>query len=73
MAEAVIVDARGLSCPQPVAETKKAIKKTPYGEIHVLVDTMTPVMNVSRFAKSNGWMAEYEELPEGSFTIILRK
>ncbi len=41
MAEAVIVDARGLSCPQPVVETKKAIKKTPYGEIHVLVDTVS--------------------------------
>lgn len=73
MAETVEVDARGLSCPQPVIETKKAIEKTSNGEIHVLVDTMTSVMNVSRFAKNQGWKVNYEELPEGGFKIILRK
>ncbi|HPP14542.1 MAG TPA: sulfurtransferase TusA family protein [Acetomicrobium flavidum] len=73
MAETVEVDARGLSCPQPVIETKKAIEKTSSGEIHVLVDTMTSVMNVSRFAKNQGWKVSYEELPEGGFKIVLRK
>ena len=73
MAETVEVDARGLSCPQPVIETKKAIEKTSSGEIHVLVDTMTSVMNVSRLAKNQGWKVNYEELPEGGFKIILRK
>lgn len=68
MAETVEVDARGLSCPQPVIETKKAIEKTSSGEIHVLVDTMTSVMNVSRFAKNQGWTVSYEELPEDDIT-----
>ena len=73
MAETVEVDARGLSCPQPVIETKKAIEKTSSGEIHVLVDTMTSAINVSRCAKNQGWKVNYEELPEGGFKIILRK
>ena len=73
MAETIELDARGLSCPQPVIETKKAIEKMSSGEIHVLVDTMTSVMNVSRFPKNQGWTVNYEELPEGGFKIVLRK
>ena len=73
MAEIVTVDVRGLSCPQPVLETKKAIDKVPSGEIHVLVDTMTSRINVGRFATSMGWSVEAEELPEGGFKVILKK
>jgi TusA-related sulfurtransferase len=36
-----IVDARGLSCPQPVIMTLDQIKKMEKGEIEVLVDTDT--------------------------------
>jgi len=73
MAESITVDARGLSCPQPVVETKKAIEKAACREIYVLVDTMTSVMNISRYAKKQGWTAQYEELAEGGFKITLRK
>ncbi|MFP4482242.1 MAG: sulfurtransferase TusA family protein [Thermovirgaceae bacterium] len=73
MPEPIIVDARGLSCPQPVLETKKAIEKVSSGEIHVLVDTMTSRMNVGRFAGSRSWAVEAEELPEGGFRVILKK
>jgi TusA-related sulfurtransferase len=73
MTEEATVDARGLSCPQPVLETKKAIDKVSSGEIHVLVDTMTSRMNVARFAGSKGWAVEADELPEGGFRVILKK
>ena len=46
------VDARGLSCPQPVILTMKALEKEK--EIKVLVDNETPVQNVTRFASSKG-------------------
>lgn len=36
-----IVDARGLSCPQPFLMTMDEIKKGSKGEIEVLVDTDT--------------------------------
>jgi TusA-related sulfurtransferase len=49
------VDARGLSCPQPVLLTMEHIQKIKKGEIAVLVDTDTSKENVSRAATSQGW------------------
>ena len=47
-----IVDARGLSCPQPVILTLNEMKKTEKGEIVILVDADTSRENVSRAATS---------------------
>jgi TusA-related sulfurtransferase len=47
-----LVDARGLSCPQPVLMTLNEIKKGSDNEIVVLVDTDTSKENVSRAAVS---------------------
>ena len=52
------VDARGLSCPQPVLETKKAFEKSPGEVIAVLVDEAVAKENVSRFAGSSGYSVE---------------
>ena len=61
-----IVDARGLSCPQPVLMTLGEIKKLGKGEIAVLVDTDTSKENVSRAAESQGWrVLEIREEGEG--------
>jgi TusA-related sulfurtransferase len=60
-----IVDARGLSCPQPVLLTVSEIKKVQKGEIVVLVDTDTSKENVTRAAISKGWTLKGVE-PEGS-------
>ena len=49
------VDARGLSCPQPVLMTMDEIKKVGQGEIVILVDTDTSRENVSRAATTQGW------------------
>ncbi|WP_419661179.1 response regulator, SirA family [Desulfosarcina variabilis str. Montpellier] len=48
------IDARGLSCPQPVLMTLDEIKKGSEPEIVVLVDTDTSKENVSRAAQSQG-------------------
>lgn len=45
------IDARGLSCPQPIIETKKAIDKK-VTSLSVLVDNIAAKENVSRFAKA---------------------
>ncbi len=68
-----IVDARGLSCPQPVMLTSKAIKKLNKGAIEVLVDSGTARDNVSRLGKNSGWAVTVEEQPEGSYRIVLKK
>jgi TusA-related sulfurtransferase len=51
---AATVDARGLSCPQPVIMTLDEIKKGQDKEIIVLVDSDTSKENVMRAAESQG-------------------
>jgi tRNA 2-thiouridine synthesizing protein A len=49
------VDARGLSCPQPVMLTLDAIKSGASDEIIIMVDNETAKENVSRAAAGRGW------------------
>ena len=65
MSEAFVVDARGLSCPQPVMETRKALEKHSGGPVEVLVDTVTSRENVARFGESHGWKVAKEETDDG--------
>jgi tRNA 2-thiouridine synthesizing protein A len=67
------VDARGLSCPQPVMLTGKAIKKLNKGDIEVLVDSGTARDNVSRLGKNSGWAVTVEEQSDSSYRIMLKK
>ena len=66
------VDARGLSCPQPVILTRKAIQESEGGEVAVLVDTMTQVHNCTRVAEKLGWQAEHQE-KDDVFELMLQK
>ena len=65
------VDTRGLSCPIPVIETKKALKAHPEG-VSVLVDTVAPRENVSRFASAMGYSAKISDI-EGGWRIDITK
>ena len=56
------VDARGLSCPIPVVKTKKALEDNPEEKVAVLVESAVSRENVSRLAKSKGYLVEVEEL-----------
>lgn len=72
MPELTTVDARGLSCPQPVLMTKRALDKLSGGCVVVLVDTATSRENVSRFARNAGWSAE--ATPDGDgFKVMLNR
>jgi TusA-related sulfurtransferase len=42
------LDLRGLSCPQPVFETKKVIEDPSFDTMEVLVDTQTSLENIKR-------------------------
>jgi tRNA 2-thiouridine synthesizing protein A len=67
------VDARGLSCPQPVLLTMEKLRTLSQGEVMVLVDTDTSRENVSRAAASLGWQVQAVQ-PEGDeYHIILKK
>ena len=64
------VDARGQACPIPVIMTRKAVDEGL--PVTILVDDMTPVKNISRFAASQGLTAEYRETADGDYEIILK-
>jgi len=67
------VDARGLSCPQPVIMTLNEIKNGNDKEIVVLVDTDTSRENVTRVAQSQGCRVG-EVTPEGEgYRIAITK
>lgn len=57
------VDARGLSCPQPVILAKKAIKGGQF-PIEVLVDTVTSRENVRRMAVKEGCTVTFETVED---------
>lgn len=46
------VDARGLSCPKPVIQTKKAIEELLKGQVTTIVDNVIAKENVTKYAKS---------------------
>jgi TusA-related sulfurtransferase len=56
----ITVDARGLSCPQPVVLTMEALKKNAEA-YEILVDNQTALNNVSRFAKNAGKTVSFTE------------
>lgn len=70
--ETKTIDARGLSCPQPVVETKRVLDKISGGKVEVLVDTVTSRENVLRFGKNAGWRGSFSE-EDGGFRVILEK
>jgi tRNA 2-thiouridine synthesizing protein A len=67
------IDARGLSCPQPVLLTLEAMKKVDKGQLTVLVDTDTSKENVLRAAASQGWQEAGVQEHDGEFNITLTK
>ena len=70
MENIVKVDARGLSCPQPVILTMEALKKNADG-YEIVVDNHTAEQNVTRFLKKAG--KSVEVAVEGEDIILTAK
>lgn len=67
---AKVVDARGLSCPEPVVRTRKALAEA--DEVLVIVDNKTAQGNVTRLAEKRGFAVSAEERDDGIY-IRIRK
>jgi TusA-related sulfurtransferase len=65
------IDCRGLSCPEPVIRTKRAIIGNPQS-IDVLVDQVAPLENVQRFLKAMKYKVTVVEL-NGEWKISATK
>lgn len=65
------IDARGLSCPEPVVRVQRGIVKSPEG-LTVLVDNRAAVENITRFARARGYALTVDD--RGSeFALTLSK
>ena len=69
----IIVDAKGLSCPQPVLMTLDKIKDIQKGKILIKVDTDTSKENVSRAAQSQGWEVADIQDKGGGYQLTIKK
>lgn len=65
------IDARGLSCPEPVLQAKRGLEQNSEG-IEIMVDNKVSVENVSRFAENSGYKVSVEESSEG-FNLKINK
>jgi TusA-related sulfurtransferase len=66
------IDARGLSCPQPVVLTSKKIKEMGKGTFEILVDTETSKENITRLAEQSGWEVDAKKVDE-DYCLTLKK
>lgn len=66
------IDARGLSCPQPVILANRKIQEMGKGILEILVDTDTSRENISRLAQQSGWNVEVKKTDD-DYCLVLRK
>ena len=66
-----ILDARGLACPKPVLETRKALQTE--NVLTVIVDNRAARDNVSRLASKSGRQVRIEEKDDGIYIHIERE
>lgn len=66
----MIIDARGLACPQPVLLTKKALEKA--DDLTIIVDNATAEQNVSRLAENHGLEVSVDKKGDGIYLRLKR-
>ena len=67
----MLIDTRGLSCPQPVLMVFPHLNGTE--ALDVLVDNSASQENVSRAARKQGWNVEMKAEADGIVRLELRK
>ncbi|SFQ13491.1 TusA-related sulfurtransferase [Lachnospiraceae bacterium XBB1006] len=65
------IDARGLSCPEPVMLLKQAMSSGA-SSYEMKVDCKTAKENVTRYATSQGYKTDVKE-SDGEFTLTFTK
>lgn len=65
------LDARGLSCPEPVVMIRKAMTSREK-EYTMVVDNVTSKENVTRYAEHQGYTVTVTE-DSGEYTLTMKK
>lgn len=65
-----VIDARGLACPQPVVLTAKALADADH--VTTIVDNAAAVENVTRLARSRGFVVSVRPRADGTWLELAR-
>ena len=66
------IDCRGMACPLPVVNAKKASEELQTGDVlTVLVDNEVAVQNLQRFAAHKGFVSTAEKRAEKEFSVVI--
>ena len=67
-----LIDCRGMACPLPVVNAKKAADELHAGDVlTVLVDNEIAVQNLTRFAEHKGFGVSAEKKAEKEYAVIM--
>lgn len=66
------LDVRGLSCPEPVLQTKAQLDQQP-DTLEILLDDITPTENVTRYAQNHGYEVKRTQNGEEFVLTLQRK
>ena len=66
------IDCRNMDCPQPVLETKKALEQMEEGVLEVLVNSISSIENVKRYAINNGFEVKVEKNEQEAVITIVK-
>lgn len=68
-----LVDARGMACPLPVVNAKKASEEMNTGDVlTILVDNEIAVQNLTRFAAHKGFAVSSSKHAEKDFSVVMQ-
>ncbi|MGA1869285.1 MAG: sulfurtransferase TusA family protein [bacterium] len=66
------IDARGLSCPQPIVLTRNRMKEKGQGIFEVIVDTASSRDNIARLADNEGWNISEKIMGDEFYLTLIR-
>ena len=67
-----VIDARGLSCPEPVVRTRQAMLQSTASELTVVVSEQVSAENIQRMANSSGWRVVIEREADDIWLLLTR-
>ena len=68
-----IIDCKGMACPLPVVNAKKAAEELNAGDVlTVLVDNEIAVQNLSRFAEHNGFGVSAGKKADQEYAVVMQ-
>ena len=66
-----IIDCRGMACPLPVVNAKKAAEELAAGDrLTVLVDNEVAVQNLQRFSSHKGYVSTGEKKSDKEYAVV---